>query len=119
MIDRTIKVTVGTTLHDDLDGVAEAWERAERGEDVQHHVVAFENLEAFTSIMTPEPLRLLKTLRLHPAPSIRALSRMLNRDYRRVHGDIAALEQAGLVEWSPSGLQATADRVSVEVDLVA
>jgi predicted transcriptional regulator len=116
---KKVIVTVGTTLENDLAAVADAWKRAERGEVVQHHVVAFESWEALTAVLTPERYRLLRHLHAHPAKSVRALSLGLNRDYKRVHGDVTALEEAGLIERDDDGVRATADRVRVEIDFAA
>jgi predicted transcriptional regulator len=114
----TVKVVVGTTLREQLRGVADAWKRAERGEPgVRHHVVAFESWDALREVLTAERLRLLRHLRAHPARSVRALAVALRRDYRNVHGDVAALLRAGLVERSREGIRATADMLAVEVPL--
>jgi predicted transcriptional regulator len=118
-MSKTVKVTVGTTLKDDLKAVAEAWKRAERGDEVQYHVVSFETFKAMAAVLTPERLRLLRRLRAHPARSVRALSHDLHRDYSRVHRDVAALEGAGLIERDTEGMRTTADKVQVEVDLAA
>lgn len=117
--DGTVRVVVGTTLKEQLAGVADAWKRAERGEAVHHRVVAFESWEALRDVLTAERLRLLRHLRAHPARSVRALSAALGRDYRNVHGDVAALLHAGLVERSGDGLRAVADALAVEVPLLA
>lgn len=101
-----LTVTVGTNLHDDLVAVADAWERAERGEDVRHHVLSFESWASLAAVLTDERVRLLRHLRVHPARSIRALAGELGRDYRNVHADVVALESAGLIERDGTTLRA-------------
>lgn len=61
--------------------------------------------------------RLLRHLHGHPEPSVSALARSLKRQFRRVHGDVVALEGAGLVDRSSGTVAATADRLSVEIRL--
>ncbi len=118
---RTARIVVGKTidadLAGDLDAMVDAWERSERGEAVYDHVVSFESVEAMAAALSPERLRLLRHLHDHPARSVRALSISLGRDYRRVHSDVAALEDAGLVERDAGGVRVTADRVQVDIDL--
>ena len=50
----------------------------------------------------------------HRARSIRALAIALGRDYRRVHEDVAALVEAGLLDRDESGLHADYEAVKIE-----
>ena len=54
--------------------------------------------------LTPKRLDLLRYVRHHPVPSIRALATDLHRDYKNVHKDVEELERLGL-------LSRTADQV--------
>jgi predicted transcriptional regulator len=105
MID--VKVIVGGSIEDDAAAFLKAWHDAERGKKVRERVLAFESWEGLAQVMTGERYRLLRHLHGHPEPSVSALARALGRQYRRVHADVAALEQAGLV----------ADRIGVEIRL--
>ena len=58
---------------------------------------AFESMDALLRVLTPNRWVLLRTLRGSGPSSIRALARVLGRDYRGVHADVAALIEAGLV----------------------
>ena len=49
------------------------------------------------AVLTPKRYALIRHLRQHPAPSIRALARDLGRDVKRVHQDVVALEELGLI----------------------
>jgi predicted transcriptional regulator len=116
MSNDKITVCVGSSLAEDLAGVADAWERAAAGEAVQHHVLSFESWEALSSVLTPERLRMLRLIRqMREMRSIRELSRHLERNYRNVHDDVVALERAGLIVRTHHSLRATADKVTVEV----
>ena len=114
-----LKVIVGGSLADDAAGFIDAWRKAERGETVADHVLAFESWEALSSVMTGERLRLLRHLHAHPEPSVSALARALGRQYRRVHDDVVALEGVGLVARADGTVRVTADTVTAEVKLAA
>jgi predicted transcriptional regulator len=45
------------------------------------------------------------------------LARALGRQYRRVHADVAALEQAGLLDRSAGAVRAKVDRITAEIRL--
>jgi len=112
-----VKVIVGGSLDDDGAAFLDAWHRAERGEDVNELVLAFESWEGLAQVMTGERYRLLRHLHEHPEPSVSALARALGRQYRRVHADVAALEQAGLLDRSEGAVRATADRIRADIRL--
>jgi predicted transcriptional regulator len=67
--------------------------------------------------MTGERYRLLRYVRAHPEPSVSALARALGRQYRRVHADVAALEQAGLLDRSSGRVETNIDRITAEIRL--
>lgn len=112
-----VKVVVGGHIEDDATAFLNAWHRAERGEPVHERVLAFESWEGLAQVMTGERYRLLRHLHEHPEPSVSALARALARQYRRVHADVAALEQAGLLDRSTGVVRTTADRISAEIQL--
>ncbi len=114
-----LKVIVGGSLAEDGAAFVNAWRKAEHGEASVDHVLAFESWEALSSVMTGERLRLLRHLHAHPEPSVSALARALGRQYRRVHGDVAALEAVGLVVRADGAVRVTADTVTAEVQLAA
>src|SRR5260370_16724368 len=96
------KIIVGGGLEEDAGAFLDAWRRAERGERVDETVLAFESWEALAAVMTGERYRLLRHVHVHPEPSVSPLARALGRQYRRVHADVAALEQAGVL-YPPPG----------------
>ena len=113
-----VKLVVGGSLADDLAAFRSAWERAERGEEVPtERVLAFESWEGLASVLTGERYRLLRHLHAHPEPSVSALARSLGRQFRRVHADVKALEDAGLVDRSTGAVRTTADRLTAEIRL--
>jgi predicted transcriptional regulator len=114
-----LKILVGGSLTEDAAAFLSAWHKAERGEIVADHVVAFDSWDALSSVMTGERLRLLRHLHAHPEPSVSALARALGRQYRRVHADVAALESVGLVVRTGGTVRVTADSVTAEVRLAA
>jgi len=114
-----MKITVGGSLAEDAAAFVDAWHKAERGETVSDHVLAFESWEALSGLLSTERLRLLRHVHAHPEPSVSALARALGRQYRRVHEDVIALERAGLIVRAGGLVRVTADTVTAEVKLAA
>jgi predicted transcriptional regulator len=84
----------------------DAWKRAERGERVREEHLSFESFETLLATLSPKRIELVRFVRQHPDLSIAAVARELGRDYKRVHGDVRALEAAGLLEAGADGLRA-------------
>jgi len=112
-----IKLSVGGTLEDDAAAFVDAWRRTERGEDVYERALVFESWETLAKVLTGERIRLLKHVHAHPEPSVSALARSLGRQYRRVHADVAALEEAGLLTRPQGAVHATADTLKADIRL--
>lgn len=113
------KLVVGGSLAEDAAAFVSAWHRAENGEKVTEHVLAFESWEGLARVMTGERYRLLRHLHAHPEPSVSALARSLARSYRRVHEDVTVLEDAGLVSRDGGMVRSTAGVITAEVRLAA
>lgn len=110
------QIFVGGSLRDAANRVSEAWHRAERGETVEaEDNVTFASWSALASAMTEKRYELLRHLHRHPAPSIRALSRDLGRDFKRVHEDVTALEAIGLIERQGGVLRADYDEIRAAI----
>jgi predicted transcriptional regulator len=114
---RTQRIEIGGTAADDGAAFLAAWRRAEAGDQAEDRVLAFESLDAFLALVSPERLRLLRHVRASPEPSVSALARALHRAYRRVHGDVTALAEAGLLDRTGGAVRATADRLTATADL--
>lgn len=94
-----LKITVGGDVKADASRrFIDAWHRAEAGETVDERHLAFESWEALARVLTARRLEMLRYLRRHDVPSVRALARALERDYSNVHADVQALRDAGLIE---------------------
>ena len=112
------KMHVGGSLGEAAGRVAEAWHRAERGQKVvPQDTVTFLSWSALASVMTDKRHELLRYLRLHPTQGIRALSRALGRDYKRVHEDVRALMAVGLVENDEGTLRADYDEIQASIKM--
>jgi predicted transcriptional regulator len=111
------KVIIGGSLEEDAAAFLDAWRRIERGEGVHDTALAFESWEALASVMTGERYRLMRHVHAHPEPSVSALARALGRQYRRVHADVAALEEVGLVDRTGGEVRATVEKITVEIRL--
>lgn len=82
--------------------------------------IAFENMETLLKTLTANRWRLLRALRGEGPTSIRRLAASLDRDYRGVHADVAALAAIGLIQRTQEGeIRAPWDRITVEMGLSA
>ena len=90
-----------------------AWNRMERGEEVNEKHVSFETWETMVRVLSPKRLELLRHVHRDPAKNIRVLAQALGRNYRRVHEDVEALQAAGLLDRDKAGLRADYDAFDV------
>jgi predicted transcriptional regulator len=111
-----LKVTVGGDFERDAaDRFVEAWHRAERGEHVREHHLAFEGWDALVRVMSGKRLELLRCVHRNKVASVRALAKALGRDYSNVHADVQALIAAGLIETGENGLRAEYDAIETKI----
>lgn len=69
----------------------------------QGEFLAFENMEQMARALTPLRWSLAALLQRDGAMSLRELARRAGRDVKRVHEDVAALLELGLVEKTDTG----------------
>jgi predicted transcriptional regulator len=120
MTNIPLQVGIGGTLKEMGDRVIAAWKRAEAGESAPERHLSFENYETFARAVTPRRSELLKALRKTGSMSVRALSMLLKRDYKSVHGDVALLLKVGLIDRTDEGLvEVTWDEVTAKLNLLA
>jgi predicted transcriptional regulator len=108
-----LQIHIGGTLDDTKRRLLDAAGRFERGEAVEEHHLTFENWATFARLVTARRLELLHHVHRHPEPSVLALARALGRDYRRVHEDVEALVEAGLLRRDTAGLRADYDAIQI------
>ncbi len=119
MTDSNISVHV-SSLEDMGQRFVTAWKAAEAGEAQPRDHVTFLGLEAFMAAMSPRRLELMRHLRRAGAMSVRKLSQELGRDYKSVHGEVARLIDAGLIERQAKDAVAVPwERMVMELDLAA
>lgn len=109
MAGKTVHLHVGDGLEAVGARIVDAWKRAEAGElrpDNAEVHLGFASWEDMVRVLSPKRLELLRHLHRNPAPNVRQLAAALGRDYRRVHDDVAALQDAGLLERDAEGLRA-------------
>ena len=112
-----VKVHVGGSLRDTANRVLADVARFDRGESVRERHVTFENWQALFNVLTPRRYELLSHVHAHPEPSVRALARALDRDFKRVYEDVKALVDAGLLSRDTDGLHADYDRIETAIAL--
>jgi predicted transcriptional regulator len=71
----------------------------DEGNDVKEQVhLSFADIEVLLGVLTPRRFALLRALRRSGPMSVRALAANIARDYKAVHGDVAALIEHGLID---------------------
>jgi predicted transcriptional regulator len=81
--------------------------------------ISFASPELLWKVLTAKRWELLKTLRGAGAVSIREAARRVGRDVKSVHGDVAALLEAGIIRRAERGVVFPFDAVKVEFLLQA
>ncbi len=104
-----------------LERFIAAWHdaRSDATQEAEVHL-NFEDFAMLASVLTPKRLELLKVVRQQGPLSIRALSKVLKRDYKNVHVDVSNLESVDLIQRdNDSLLIAPWDVIDAHVRLVA
>lgn len=117
---KTVHLHVGEGLEAAGARFLDAWKRAEAGElrpDNAEVHLGFATFEDMVRVLSPKRLELLRHLHRNPARSVRQLAVSLGRDYRRVHDDVAALQEAGLLERGADGLRADYETFDVRMQV--
>lgn len=92
-------IRVSGSLREAAAEVATAWKAAAAGKPISpSDRILFRDWDALYAVVTPKRMELLRHLRAEPAESLRALARSLKRDVKRVHQDVAALSELGVIE---------------------
>jgi predicted transcriptional regulator len=101
---KTLYVRV-SGLDDVLDRFEAAWHLASgRKPPAPLAVLSFADLPLLAKTLTPARWDLLKRLKAAGPVTIFALAKLLERDYKNVHTDVARLLELNLVEKSQDGL---------------
>ncbi len=100
---RVATIRVRRDVTSSLEGMRESFVEAWQSGDYQGVVFEFESPAALFRLLTPKRWELVERLQTEGPLGVRALSRCLGRDVRRVHDDAKALLDAGLVEKDEDG----------------
>lgn len=117
---KKIKIGIGS-LDQSAKRFVEAWRKVEGGKAVEsREYLTFDDMESLLRVLTPTRWTLLRFLRREGPMSVRALSKVLTRDYKNVHTDVKELERVGLVARAAEGeVMVPWDTVLAEVRLEA
>ena len=122
-MSRDFKIEIKNhSIHDMGAEFIQVWQDAEKGKVPKPPIerVSFENLKTLVQILTPKRMEVLSVLHDNGPLAIRALAKLLHRDYKNVHQDIQMLERIGLVEETKEGLVAAPfNRIVAEIQLAA
>ena len=99
----------------------DVWHAVEQGQPVaRREVLTFDDLNTLLRVLSSTRWTLLRTLRREGPMSVRALAKMLVRDYKNVHRDVRTLESVGLISRNQQKLVVVPwDTVVTEVRLDA
>ena len=116
MSKRTLMITMNADWRAALRGAGKrATARTYQGE-----ILNFESAGSFFGKLTERRWALVHALQGQGAMSVRELARRVARDVRRVHDDVAALTELGLVERTASGgVECPFEAVHIDMRLTA
>lgn len=93
------------SLASSLDRAAKVMEALEQGKKVkQQEGIGFANVASMLSLFTPKRWELIEVLRSSEAMTVKALATILNRNYKNVHTDVAALIEWGVLKRNDKNL---------------
>lgn len=100
-----------------LDAFADTWRRVESNEDVIPRI-AFPSLHGLFSALTEKRLELMRFVASHEGLNTHQLAQKLDRNYKNVHTDVAALVELGLLEKDEQGaLTAPFDEIVIHAGI--
>ena len=115
--------TIGIKSTQDFFGELERdWVAIDEGKNVPGpiHRVYFESAEVLSRVITRQRHNLLKVLHANGPLTVRALSALLERDYKNVYQDVKILEESGLIERdSKNHVLAPYEKLTIELQLTA
>jgi len=116
---KTISIKVGS-VEESLAKFKEAWIQAEKGKLKKKpiEILHFENMFLLLKTLSPRRLELMQQLHMQGLSSIRALAKLLNRDYRNVYDDIKALDKIGLVVNEAGKYYVPWDSIKTEIPML-
>jgi len=106
---------IGGAFADSKRRVLAAVAAAETGAFESQTHITFESWAALARVMTPKRFEILRRLHARPAASVAILARELRRDYKRVHADVEALTDAGLLAREDGGIRACFDELRATI----
>ncbi|MBX3455956.1 hypothetical protein [Ferrovibrio sp.] len=111
-----LKLRVGKVSYEEAgkDFIA-AWRRAEAGDTRPETIFQFEDWNLIRKALSPKRMELLNHVRRNPVSTTAALARMLKRDARNVHDDVAILIEVGLLEKTETGLVAPFSSIELQL----
>jgi predicted transcriptional regulator len=85
-----------------LGRVARAWSAARKGGKTEP-TIGVSSIGELSALLSPRRMELLRFVAENGGLSVRALAKQLDRDYKNVHSDVAALEARHLLERDEAG----------------
>lgn len=117
---RVLHINAGEAAEASIARARHAMEALQAGRAVEPYFgVGFASMADMLAVFTPRRLELLATLRERGPMRVAGLARALGRDYKNVHGDVAALAEWLAVERGDDGrVSVPWDEIDVRLPLV-
>lgn len=110
------KILVGGSVRDSVRRAIQVLEKAERGIAVKaQKTVTFSSWSTLAAVMTDRRHEIIRLLRATPLASVKAISRAVGRDYKRVYEDVKALEAAGLIDHEDGQYKVGYDEIQTSI----
>lgn len=103
-----------TVKVESLEAGLEQFRRAWKTGRFQGEFVTFETMADMVRTLTPSRFELLRALQAQGAMTLRALARLLKRDVKSVHRDVAPLKEFGFIEDHEKGIWVPYDEIRAE-----
>ncbi len=101
---KVLKVKVAEPMEATLDRARAVMEGLDAGGEVEPYAgIGFDSVPQLLAVFTPKRWALLAYLREQGPQTVADLARGLGRDYKNVHGDVAALEAWLMIERDERG----------------
>jgi predicted transcriptional regulator len=101
------------------DGLRKAARKAASAKAYQGEELVFQTPALFFAKLTERRWDLVRALQGKGAMSMREIARRVGRDVKRVHEDVTALVELGLLERTEGGVECPFHRIHVDLELKA
>jgi len=119
MVEQMKKRRLTVKIDSDLRGNLRRLAERAKAETYQGETLAFESAAAFFGKLSEKRWNLVCAMQGKGAMSIRAIAALVERDVKRVHEDVTALIELGLLERTDEGAECPFATIHVDFEMKA